>query len=139
MPANQSADANSALVRRLYNGINQRAEDVFDLFAADIVHHNRMPGTPEGREGNRQGMHALFAAFPDLEVTIEDLVADGDRVAVRTRLRGTHVGPLYGSPGTGKTVSIEAMAFFRILGGLIVEEWLVADQPSLLRQIRTTS
>jgi steroid delta-isomerase-like uncharacterized protein len=123
---------NTAFIRRLYDGINRRDDAVFDLFAEDVVHHNRLPGTPAGREGNRQGMHALFAAFPDLEATIEDLLADGDRVAVRTRLQGTQVGPLFGSPGTGQVMSIETMAFFRVQGGLIVEEWLIAGQPGLL-------
>jgi steroid delta-isomerase-like uncharacterized protein len=129
MSAQSSPAENAALVRRLYDGINRRDEDVFDLFAEDIVHHNRLPGTPAGRDGNRQGMHALFTAFPDLVATIEDLVVEGDRVAVRTRLRGTHVGPFFGSPGTGQPVSIETMAFFRIHGGQIVEEWLVAQSP----------
>ena len=77
----------------------------------------------------------FLAAFPDLHVTIEDVVAEGDRVVVRTTYTGTHQADLQGIPATGKTVSESAITIFRLANGKIAEGWLVADNLGLMQQL----
>ena len=73
--------------------------------------------------------------FPDLSITIEDEMAEGDRVAARVTMRGTHLGAFQGITPTGKRVEVKAMDMFRISGGKIVEHWGHADDPTdFLRQ-----
>ena len=75
------------------------------------------------------------AAFPDLQARVEDVVAAGDKVAVRVRFRGTHSGEFLGIPATGRTVEYVSHEFYRVAGGLIAEEWICSDMASLLGQI----
>ena len=75
-----SAEENKRLIRHFFDGVIARDMGAFEVFAADAVHHNPFPGTPAGQEGNKQGMMLLFAAFPDWQKTIEDLIAEGDKV-----------------------------------------------------------
>jgi steroid delta-isomerase-like uncharacterized protein len=88
-----------------------------------------------------QGLDALGevlglygAALPDLSVTVEEIVAEGDRIAARFTTRGTHTGEFLGVPGTGKSVVMGGFAIFRIVDGLIAEEWLLDDLVSFLTQ-----
>jgi steroid delta-isomerase-like uncharacterized protein len=75
----------------------------------------------------------LQAAFSDIQITIEDLFAEGDKVAARQTLRGTHSGEFQGIPATGKTATVTGIFIFRLAGGKIVEKWAVLDQLGLLR------
>jgi steroid delta-isomerase-like uncharacterized protein len=107
-----------------------------DLLAADYVNRSPfVPDLPTGPEGVPLVMHALWTAFPDLSVAVDDLVAEGDRVASRTTLRGTHQGALFGAPPTGRTVEVAMMSIERIAGGRIAEHWRVSDELGLLRQL----
>ena len=129
-------EENAVVVRRFYEGMN--AHDVVSaarLFVEDVVHHNPLPGSPPGREGNERTMWALFAGFPDWGVEVEDAVAQGDRVAVRTTQRGTHEGEFFGIAPTGRQVEFQAMAVYRLEGGLIAEEWIEIDRLGLLAQL----
>jgi steroid delta-isomerase-like uncharacterized protein len=74
-------------------------------------------------------------AFPDLQAHVEDIVAAGDKVAVRVRFRGTHAGEFLGFPATGRTVEYVSHEFYRIAGGLIAEEWICSDMATLLGQL----
>ena len=123
------------LVRDFFEAVNARDMQAFEIFAPDALHHNPFPGTPPGREGNKQGMLFLFAAFPDWQTTIEDLIAEGDKVVVRMTQRGTHQGTLFGFPASSKQVTAEGIAIFRLHNEQIVEEWLLTDQLSVLQQI----
>ena len=80
-------------------------------------------------------MLGVWGAFPDYRVAVEDLVTAHDRVAVRMVLHGTHLGSFGGVPATGTRVSFDAMAFFRLENGEIVEEWFISDQFALQRQL----
>ena len=77
----------------------------------------------------------LRSAFPDYRETVEDLIADGDRVMVRLTVRGTHDGPLAGTPATGKAVEIIDHSIFRIENGKIAEQWALSDYMSLYLQL----
>jgi predicted ester cyclase len=132
-----SVEANEALVRRAveaFNGDDGAAVD--DLFALNYVDHDRSrAGLPVGPAGVKQAWGMLRAAFPDLRVTIEEVIAEGDRVAVRGVIRGTHRGDLMGIPPTGKAVTMALIDINRIEGGQLVERWGEADTLGLLQQL----
>jgi len=129
-------EENAVVVRCFYEGMNAHDLSAANLFAEDVVHHNPLPGSPPGREGNKRTMQAIFAAFPDWSVEVEDVLARGDKVAVRTVQRGTHEGELFGIAPTGRHVEFSAMAVYRLEGGLIAEEWIETDRLELLAQLR---
>jgi steroid delta-isomerase-like uncharacterized protein len=77
----------------------------------------------------------MRAGFPDIQWTLEELIAEGDKVAARFTMRGTHNGPFFGVPPTGKKIAVKAMNFYRITNGKIVEEHGQPDLLGLLQQI----
>jgi predicted ester cyclase len=86
-------------------------------------------------EGVRKGCFAYFEAFPDLHVALDELIAEGDRVFVRSTMTGTHDGPYKGIPPTGRNVSAESAEVFRIEGGMFVGYWCLANVAGLMRQL----
>ncbi len=105
--------------------------------APDFVDHSPAPGLPGNRDGVRALFSALWAAFPDLQATIHDQVAEGDKVATRKTLSGTHDGPFLGLPPTGKRVSFDVIDILRLADGKVLERWCVVDQLALLRAVRS--
>jgi len=83
----------------------------------------------------RQGVDVIKRGFPDLHARIDDVVAAGDRVAVRLTLRGTHQGEYLGIPATGHAVEYVSHGFYRIVGGMIAEEWICSDLATLHGQL----
>jgi steroid delta-isomerase-like uncharacterized protein len=77
----------------------------------------------------------FYAASPDVRCTVEDLIAEGDRVAARWTMRGTHRGELYGIPATGKSVTVASMSLYRLREGKIGEGFLLMDNFGLLQQL----
>lgn len=129
-------EENVVVVGRFYERMNAHdAVSAARLFAEDVVHHNPLPGSPPGREGNERTMRILFAAFPDWGVEVEDVVARGDKVVVRTVQRGTHEGEFFGIPPTGRRIEFSATAVYRLEDGLIAEEWIETDRLGLLTQL----
>ncbi len=106
-----------------------------EILATDLIHHT--PETHvEGSEGAKQFVLALRRAFPDLSATVEDQIAEGDKVAQRIRWSGTHEGEFFGVPPTGKRVTAELMEIHRIgPDGKITEHWSASDELGLLRQL----
>jgi steroid delta-isomerase-like uncharacterized protein len=129
-------EANKALIRAHYDcAANAYRPSVIDRqVAPDFVDHNH-PGST-GPEGVKAQVRALRAAFPDLTVTIEDLVAEDDLVAVRATWRGTHQGAFQGVPPIGRRIELCGMTFWRIAGGQIRERWNLIDLPALMRQLQ---
>ena len=105
------------------------------LFAPDVVHHNLPPEVPPGREGLRGTFAGFLAAFPDLQTTVEDAIAEGDKAVVRWSARGTHLGDFNGIPPTGRSVHFSGIVIGRISDGKIVEEWEQLDMLGLLQQL----
>jgi predicted ester cyclase len=103
-------------------------------YAAGARFHGWAPDAL-GVDGYHAFMGALLAAFPDARFPVDDVVAEGDRVAVRHRLVGTHGGPFEGLPPTGRTVEIGAIVLLRFEGGRVAEGWLSADLLGLMQQI----
>ena len=117
--------ANRALVRRqMEEGFNAGNLAIFDeTYAPDFLDHHGFADQQPGLAEVKRVYERFRAAFPDLSTTIEDLVAEGDKVVVRSRLRATHLGTFQGIPPTGKPIEIEAINIYRIANGKIVERW----------------
>jgi steroid delta-isomerase-like uncharacterized protein len=127
---------NEAVVRRLVEEVLNRGQTglLAELVAVDHVGHDPL-GDHYGPEGLRIAVAEYRAAFPDLSVTVEDLVAEGDKVARRFTLRGTHAGPFMGIPATGRAVAASGIAIDRLAGGKVAESWVSLDALGLLRQL----
>ena len=107
-----------------------------DLTTPDFVEHEELPpGIPKNREGVKQFFSLLHTAFPDTMATIEHLVVQGDMVAARLVVTGTHRGDFAGIPPTGKQVSIQVFDLVRVIDGKMTEHWGLSDQFSLLQQL----
>jgi steroid delta-isomerase-like uncharacterized protein len=133
-----SAEENKALVRRSFEEVfNQGNLDaVEEIFAPDYVLHD--PTSPEeirGTEGMRQYVSMYRTAFPDLQQTIEDEIAEGEKVATRLTGRGTHQGELIGIPPTGNRVEAVGIVINRMSGGKIAESWANYDALGMMQQI----
>ena len=129
--------ANAELVRAGFRAFNAcDADECLTYIAPDLVINlAELPAPQHGRETWRHGYEMMRGAFPDLQAHVEDIVAAQDKVAVRVRFRGTHSGEFLGIPGTGRAVEYISHEFYRIVGGLIAEEWICSDTATLLRQL----
>ena len=113
-----SLEDNKAIVRRFIEAYNKRNLDLFDdLLAPDYYDHTSKVGI----EGLKQLMNMAFKAFPDFPETIEDIIAEGDKVWARITFTGTHTGEFMGIAPTGKKVTTEMVDIFRIVKGKLVE------------------
>jgi predicted ester cyclase len=132
------SEENKELVRRLMDeGINQGNIGLIDeFFAPDFVEHEELPpGIPPGREAVKQFTTMFRSAFPDLNVTFDDLLAEGDKVVVRSTWSGTHNGEFMGIAPTGKSMSVGVIDIIRFAGGKIVEHWGQMDRMGLMQQL----
>ncbi|HXS98346.1 MAG TPA: ester cyclase [Candidatus Limnocylindrales bacterium] len=134
-----TSEENRKLVLEHYESFLQKrdAEAIRKQLAPDFLDHEMPPGTPPGPEPVLQFGALLLAAFPDLRIEIEDIVAEGDRVAVRARWTGTHRGvlPMMPFPPSNRTVSFTGMVFWRIRDGRMVERWATIDRLGLQQQL----
>lgn len=130
-------EANKANARRMVDEVvNAGNLDLIDeLLAPDFVDHSAPPGVPPTREGTKALMAMLRSAFPDLHATIEDVIAEGDKVVQRTRAHGTMQGELMGMLPSGKSATWDQIHILRFANGKEVEHWAVSDQLSLLQQL----
>ena len=131
-----STEQNTALARRVTEeGLNQHNPALVDeLCAPNFMFHNGSR-TIQGLQTYKHFLAQFFTAFPDAHFTTEDLIAEGDTIAVRQTLRGTHKGSLMGMPPTGRQVTISDMAMLRVANGKFIEAWNNADDLGLLRQL----
>jgi steroid delta-isomerase-like uncharacterized protein len=131
------SEANKALMRRFVEEVqNQHKLDAFEMyFDPAFVNYDSWPGLPDTLEGAKQLHRIIFAAFPDLRMTIQDMAADGDKVWTRKTATGTHRGELLGIPATGKLVSGKVIDVVTYKNGKVTEHWVVADTLSLMQQL----
>ncbi|HZC99066.1 MAG TPA: ester cyclase [Actinomycetes bacterium] len=132
-----SLEGNKKVIRAYVDTIfNQKQVDLADeLVAPDYLDHAALPGQAPGLQGAKQKWAMYLAGIPDLRVTIEELVAEADKVAVRRFYEGTHRGELLGVPPTGKHVRIGGISIFRLAGGKIAEQWEQLDRLALMQQL----
>lgn len=127
-----SLEANKTLVRRFVDAYNNRNLDAFDeILSPDYFDHSSQVGP----EGLKQLMNMAFNAFPDFHETIEDIVAEGNKVWARITFTGTHTGEWMGIAPTGKTVTTEMVDIFRILNGKLVEYRDVSNNLDFLNKL----
>ena len=137
-----SADADEALLRRyryiedVWHRANVAALD--DYLAADYRRHVSPTAPPLSLDGQKQRLAGFRAAFPDIQLTLEDVLVEDDRVVFRSTMRGTHKGEFQGIPPTGARVTVALLDTIRIQDGRIVEQWGGPDVLDLLRQLGAT-
>lgn len=126
-------DENKELVRRyqeIYNSNN--LVRLSEVLSESLLTPRIMPGIPPGFEGAKAAHRIMLTGFPDYHTAIDDLIAEGDRVAARITMSGTHRGDFMGIPATGRRVEFTGMYMVRIEDGKIVEHWGEEDGVSLL-------
>lgn len=134
----ESMSANEAVVRRFV----EEVLNAHDAIAADeilapdhILHYMLLPEPMVGAKNWEQAMSGYFSAFPDMIVTIDDIISQGDRVAARWTATATHTGPLMGIPPSGNRVTWIGMGVYKIVDGKIVEQWGIDDALGLMQKI----
>jgi predicted ester cyclase len=131
-----TTENNKAVIRRLFEeGTNRNNPDVADEVIADhhVSHH--LPHANRGAKGYKE-VHAMFlAAFPDIKVTIEDQIAEGDKVVTRGVFRATHQGEFMGVAATGKHVDAPFIDIWQMENGKAVANWVQMDTLAIMRQI----
>lgn len=133
MPAGE----NKAIIRRAYEELwNERNVGVVDeLVAEDFLNHAAPPDRRRGRQGLKDVVRMFASAFPDFRYEVEDVIAEGEKVAVRDVFRGTHEGDFMGIPATGNRVSMEAIHIYRFSEGKLAEHWVARDDLGMMRQL----
>lgn len=131
-----SAD-HRTIASRIYSEVFEQGNiDLIDeLLTEDFVDHEVPPGMPNGREAPKEMLSQLRVAFPDLRVAVQDMVAEGDRVAVRALMTGTHQGEYMGIPATGRTVEVAVFDMLEFRGARISQHWGVTDAMAMMQQL----
>jgi steroid delta-isomerase-like uncharacterized protein len=132
-----STEQNKSIVRRwIEEGWNKGNLDVIDqVYAPNYIQHEPAPETVTSSEALKQYVGAYLTAFPDLHLSIEDLIAEGDKVVWRFKSTGHQNGPFMGMPASGKSGSITGLVMFRLEDSRIVEGWVNIDALGLLQQL----
>ena len=127
----------AATIRRMYDLLSAGDIDGFgDLIADDFVEHEETPGLEPTKEGVKQFFHMYRAAFPDLRMEPQDVLASGDKVVARARATGTNQGEFVGMPATGKSVDVQLIDIIRFGDdGLAREHWGVFDALGMMQQL----
>ncbi len=130
-------DSTQVVSRYLEEVINGRNLDLADeLLAADVaIDHAGVPGTVRTPAGFKQMIGAFTAAFPDIRATVEEIIGEGDTVAVRLTWRGTHEGEFNGIPASGRSFAVTGSAMYHVRDGRIARVWAELDTFALLQQI----
>ena len=132
-----SIETNKAIVRRLIEQVwNDRRVDLIDeFFSGEIVSH--VTGYPAGcgLESTQDHTAMYLKAFPDLKLTVEDQIAEGDKVVLRWTMTATQKGELQGFPATGKQVVQSGMTVYRLDNAKVAERWFLADNMGLMQQL----
>lgn len=137
MATSSSAPRPATVAHAFAHLMNSHDPDAVDGFiAAEYVNHNTY--VADGREANRAFWAQWFAAFPDTEVTLEDVLVDGDRVAGRLTYRATFVGDFLGLPPTGQPVVMHSIDIWRVEAGMAVEHWDQIDGQAFFAQLTGT-
>ena len=123
-------------MEEVFNKGNMKAVDEF--MSANFVEHDPFPGQGPGLQGFKQGLTAFRQAFPDLHIGIDDMIADGEKVVIRSTMKGTHKGTFMNMPPTGKQISVEGIDIVRISGGKAVEHWGLLDALTMMQQLGAT-
>jgi steroid delta-isomerase-like uncharacterized protein len=135
MPVDENKTIVCRFLEEIWNNANLAVMD--EVLSDDYVAHSPsvQGGELRGREALKDIMRQAHAGLPDVKITIDDVVGEGDRTAVRFTVRGTHQGDLFGIPASGRTVTVETVLFSRHANAQIAEAWEARDMLGLLQQI----
>jgi steroid delta-isomerase-like uncharacterized protein len=132
-----TAETNKIVMHRFLEFINTASESLGqELISPNAIFH--VPGSPEpmrGPAGYLAIIGMMRTGFPDIQWTLEEMVAEGDKVAARFTMRGTHRGTFFGVPPTGRIIAVQAMNMYRLSDGQFVEEHGQPDMLGVLQQI----
>ena len=131
MAQNENVAAIESAVAQMNAG---NVDGYLELYADNLTVHGYPPGV-EGKAGVSEFYRSFRSGFSDFELTVEDVLTDGDKVAGRYTIRGTHGGELMGVPASGNKVELDGQSFFRFENGRVVERWQAMDAVPLLIQI----
>ena len=128
---------NKTTAERWFNEVvNEGKVDVIDeLIADDFVDHDPFPGTSADVKGLKDGIEMIRSAFPDVQMSIDEAIAEGDALAIRSTTRGTHDGEFMGMPATGKKVEVAGYDIVHFEDGKVTEHWGVIDTGAMLEQL----
>jgi steroid delta-isomerase-like uncharacterized protein len=134
------ATSNKATFRRFHDATNTGdaefiSKTIDDIFLPDVHIRTPLPVQSPGAQAIKEVFVRLHHAFPDLHVTVEDLIEEGDRVVGRNSIKGTHRGEYMGFSATGKSITYSEIMIFRFVNGRIAETWGIVDVFSQIRQI----
>ena len=132
-----SVENNKTLIRRLYDeALNKGNLAVVDeILAPNYVRHGLASGAPTGPESTKQVFAMMRTAFPDLRITVEPVVGEGDKVAAQLIHSGTHKGEFMGIAPTGKQVMVTTIGIYRFAGSKLEESWILMDQLGMMQQL----
>jgi steroid delta-isomerase-like uncharacterized protein len=131
-----SVEENKAVVRRAFELLSGRdVEGLRKILAPDFVDHSPYPGQGAGIDGLLEVVRMWFQAFPDFRHSIDDQIAEGERVMTRYTWSGTHRGEMAGIAPTGKRVEVGGIEVFRIRNGKVTDVWRVEDNLRLMQQL----
>ena len=131
------AEENKATVRQFYEEVLNKGNIALidKISAANYVDHTAQPGTPPGVAGEKLWFEMLRRAFPDGHTTIDDIVAEGDKVVVRATMTGTHKAEFLGIPATGKKIKVSGIDMTRFVNGKSAEHWGQWDTLGMMQQV----
>ena len=134
---NMSAEESKAILRRWFEEVwdKRNLAAIDEIVSDNFVFHNAPPGISPDREGVRQLVTMMQAAFPDVRITVEDQIGEGDKVVTRWTFAGTHKGELMGIAPTGKQVTTAVITINRIAGGKAAEAWEEVDRLGMMQQL----
>jgi len=136
-----SAEQNKAIVRRWFDEVVSQGnielvdEICMQCVPSFVVIQGVADPPPQGLEGVKGLIGVLRTAFPDLKFTIEGPIAEGDQVATRLTVRGTHLGEFMGIPATGKQMAVSGVSIWRLADGKLVNEWVNWDSLAMMQQL----
>lgn len=133
MASEQNKELYRRFIEECFVGGNMAVVD--EMIAADAVDHQAPPGVAQGAEGVKQFLSMFRSAFPDLQATVDQMIAEGDTVAARFTMSGTHQGELFGIPPTGKRIEITGIDVVRFENGKMVEHWGNQDDLGMMQQL----
>lgn len=130
-------EQNKALLRRFWDEVfNEKNLDAIDeMFTADWAYHGAGGQELRGPESLKEFLGSYFRAFPDMEATVDEILAEEDKVVTRATGRGTHQGELMGMPPTGKQISVPVICITRVVDNKIAEDWELIDLYGMLQQL----
>ncbi len=130
------SEENKAAVLGAYAAINAgNLDGLMDLLAENLIEHDVVPGMPPTKAGVKGFFTDLRKSFPDLNLSVDDIFSEGEKVTARTTMKGTNSGEFMGMPATGKSVEVPIADYFRFENGKVVEHWAVTDTGKMMEQL----